>query len=135
MRRNIFFMWLLFCVVACEKQPTASGNGAFGFQLLKIGFLNWEGNEVRRFSGSNGIFIDGYVHGEGLKDAQITMIDTVKKSVIFQRSSNTFVANLFRFQDTILVNDVKDTIVAKITLSGIDANESGNNSRILRIGK
>jgi len=51
------------------------------------------------------------------------MIDTISKFKIFEKVGNTFIADQYRFNDTVYINNIVDTVHAKISIEGQDENE------------
>lgn len=107
----------------CEKENKSPGHGAFGSQILTIGMIEWNINEVKVFSGTQGVILDAIVRGGELKRARIVMSDTVNNVILYENKLNTFPSDLFFIKDTVFISNIIDTIFAKIQIEGIDANE------------
>ena len=45
--------------------------------MLSLGLFDWDVNEVKVFSGDQGVIINGLVRGGELKRARMVMFDTV----------------------------------------------------------
>ncbi len=110
-------------LVACEDAIISPGNGGNLYQILKIGLFDWNIKDIKVFSGSKGVLINGFVHGGNLKNAKVLMIDTISKFKIFEKVGNTFIADQYRFNDTVYINNIVDTVHAKISIEGQDENE------------
>lgn len=124
---------MLFSIVACDKEMASSGNGGFGYQILSLGLRDWNVNEVKVFSGSEGIILNGMVRGGGLKKARIVMVDTISNTILYENIRSTFIADQFSINDTVYVVNVVDTLFAKITLEGMDENETDQKHWRLKI--
>ena len=118
-----FFFIFIVSIVACEDEITSPGNGGNLYQILKIGLFDWDIKDIKVFSGSKGVIINGFVHGGNLKSEKISMIDNISKFKIFEKVGNTFIADQFRFNDTVYFQNIVDTVYAKITIEGKDENE------------
>ena len=126
MKRSIFCFILGLIILGfygIEKEKKSPGHGAFGSQILTIGMIDWNINEVKVFSGTQGVILDAIVRGGELKRARLVMSDTVTNAILYENKLNTFPSDLFFVKDTVFIPNIIDTIFAKIQIEGMDANE------------
>lgn len=136
LKRVWFFIGLtLLSLSACEKEITSPGHGAYGSQLMSMGLIDWGVNEIKIFSGSKGVILDGLVRGGGLKLLKVVMLDTITNNILYTKEKNIFTSDLYYFKDTVFIPNIVDTIFAKITIEGKDANEMKIVKRRLKIVK